>query len=82
MISALNKRFLEVYNPTRELSVDESMIAFKGRSSMKQYNPLKPIKRGYKLWAIADQEGYVLQFELYQGKAEEIEEVAREWFCS
>ena len=49
MIDALNKKFQEVYNGTRELSVDESMIKFKGRSVLKQYLPIKPIKRGYKL---------------------------------
>ena len=28
-------------------SIDEAMVLFKGRSSIKQYMPLKPIKRGY-----------------------------------
>ena len=30
--------------PERDLSVDEAMIKFKGRLSMKQYMPMKPIK--------------------------------------
>lgn len=33
---------------------DESMIAFKGRSMLKQYMPNKPNKRGYKVWCLAD----------------------------
>lgn len=49
MIDTLNKIFFEAYHGTRQLSVDESMIKFKGRSTLKQYNPIKPIKRGYKL---------------------------------
>ncbi|KAE9522328.1 hypothetical protein AGLY_017274 [Aphis glycines] len=73
MIDSLNKTFSEAYNGTRELSVDESMIKFKGRSSIKQYNPMKPIKRGYKLWCIADQKGYILNFSIYQGKNEALE---------
>ena len=32
------------YEPSSFLSVDESMIPFKGRSSMKQYMPMKPVK--------------------------------------
>eukprot|EP00731_Ephydatia_muelleri_P013956 Em0007g1266a len=36
----------EVYMPQREVAVDEAMIKFQGRSSLKQYMPLKPIKRG------------------------------------
>lgn len=31
---------------------------------------MKPIKRGYKLWCIADQKGYIKKFEIYQGKNE------------
>lgn len=49
--------------------VDEAMVAFKGRSSLKQYMPLKPVKRGYKVWCLADaQTGYVYNFEVYTGK--------------
>lgn len=36
---------------SRNLSIDESVIAFKGRSTMKQFMPMKPIKRGFKVWA-------------------------------
>lgn len=61
MIDTLNKIFFEAYNGTRQLSVDESMIKFKGRSTLKQYNPMKPLKRGYKLWCISDQKGYIFK---------------------
>jgi hypothetical protein len=27
--------------------------------------PMKPVKRGYKVWIRADQTGYVCQFEVY-----------------
>lgn len=50
LINYLNEKFQQVYHGTNQLSIDESMILFKGRSSLKQYNPMKPIKRGYKLW--------------------------------
>ncbi|KAL4083594.1 hypothetical protein QTP88_028910 [Uroleucon formosanum] len=55
--------------PSRHLSIDESMVAFKGRSGMKQYMPMKPIKRGFKVWALADSaSGYLINFEIYTGK--------------
>ena len=44
----LNKNIKEGYNSSSFVSIDETMILFKGRSTMKQYNPMKPIKRGYK----------------------------------
>lgn len=54
---------------SRHLSIDESMIAFKGRSGMEQYMPMKPIKRGFKVWALADSEsGYLINFDIYTGK--------------
>ncbi|XP_047106101.1 piggyBac transposable element-derived protein 3-like [Schistocerca piceifrons] len=73
LLTALNKQFMSIYRGTRELSIDDSMIVFKGRSSIKQYNPLKPIKRGYKLLAICDKKGYTLNFEVYQGRNETLE---------
>ena len=35
---------------------------------MKQYNSLKPIKRGNKIWMRADMDGYISKFSIYQGK--------------
>lgn len=68
LIDSLNHNFVQLYNVSRQVSIDESMILFKGRSSLKQYNPMKPIKRGYKLWSMADMDGYLNKFEIYQGK--------------
>ena len=45
------------------------MIPFKGRSSMKQYMPKKPVKRGFKIWMRADAvNGYVSELDVYVGK--------------
>jgi hypothetical protein len=45
------------------------MIKYKGRSSMKQYMPNKPIKRGFKVWVRGDpRNGYVSQLDVYVGK--------------
>ncbi|XP_055911774.1 piggyBac transposable element-derived protein 3-like [Eupeodes corollae] len=73
LIEYLNEKFGTAYHGRRQLSVDESMILFKGRSSMKQYNPMKPVKRGYKLWCLADQYGYIKKISIYQGKDEKLE---------
>ena len=44
------------------------MIKFKGRSSLKQYMPLKPAERVYKMWVGICANGYVSQFEIYSSK--------------
>lgn len=71
LLDHFSKKYSELFAPSRFLSIDESMAAFKGRSTLKQYMPKKPIKRGFKIWAIACAvTGFLLQFEVYTGKKE------------
>lgn len=54
---------------TREQSIDEHMIKFKGHHSAKQYIKNKPIKWGFKVWQRCDSRtGYLFEFSLYTGK--------------
>ena len=69
------KRFISLYKPHCENSVDEAMIPFQGRSSLKQYMPAKPVKRGIKVWCRADaHNGYLCQFEVYTGRSEGVQD--------
>ena len=53
----------ESYDPSQNISIDESMVCFKRRSTMKQYLPLKTIKRGFKIWCSSYSCcGYLLKF--------------------
>ena len=67
-LDIVSETYKHFYNPTKNQAIDESMIKFKGRSSMKQYMPMKPIKRGYKVWVRADEYGYICEFQMYTGK--------------
>ena len=49
------------------------MIKFKGRSSLKQFNPMKSIKRGFKLWCLSDDKRYGYKFDIYCGKNDSTE---------
>lgn len=50
-------------------SLDEGMVAFKGRISYLQYMPAKPTKRGMKVFIRCDSDtGYINEFEVYLGK--------------
>lgn len=65
-----------IYKPSSYVSVDESMILFKGRSGLKQYLPNKPINWGYKVWCIADSTtGFVFKFQVYTGKNDSKDEM-------
>lgn len=68
LIEKINANAKKAYSYSEALSIDESMIPFKGRSTLKQYMPMKPIKRGYKVWCIADHRtGYIYGFDIYTG---------------
>lgn len=73
LLDELSRTFKSCWRPGKYQSVDETMIKFKGRSSMKQYMPAKPMKRGYKSWTRADESGYVCEFQLYTGKTDSVE---------
>lgn len=46
-----NEHFQKEYMPSSRVAVDESVISLKGRSSIKQYMPVKPkVRHGYKVW--------------------------------
>lgn len=74
MITTLNEVYQnEAYNSSVQ-SIDECMVKFKGRCSLKQYMPKKPIKKGFKIWARCDAKtGYLYQFQIYTGKVDGIE---------
>ena len=71
LIDYLAKNSAEVYNPHRDITVNEAMINFQGRSSLKQYMPLKPTKCGIKVWVAADSaNGYFSRFHFYSGQTQ------------
>ncbi|CAH2014493.1 unnamed protein product [Acanthoscelides obtectus] len=45
------------------------MVGFKDRTTLGQYMPMEPVKRGFKVWVIACyRAGYNLGFKIYEGK--------------
>ena len=69
LLEEINKNSLAMYDPHREVSINEAMVLFKGRSLFKQYMPQKLIKRGFKLWLRCDpHKGFMSQCEVYSGK--------------
>ena len=68
-LDCLLAQFQALYEVDGNVSVDESMIKFKGRLSFRQYLPMKPTKWGIKVWVMAESAtGYVTNFQVYAGR--------------
>lgn len=67
VLNNLQEKFKNQEKP-QMLCVDEQIIPYKGMSSLKQYNPKKPNKWGYKVFVLCDNKGLIHNFEVYTGK--------------
>ncbi|CAG9323083.1 unnamed protein product [Blepharisma stoltei] len=69
LMSQIEAKSQQYYLLEQSKSIDESMIAFKGRNSMKQYLPMKPTKWGFNNFVLAgSSNGYIYRFIIYLGK--------------
>ena len=68
-ISLLSESFTKNYIMSQNIAIDESMIAFKGRSEYRFYMPMKPVKFGFKLHCLCESDtGYCYNYILDVGK--------------
>ena len=63
----LRQKFRKYSKPEQNISVDEAMIRYYGRHGCKQFVKGKPIRFGFKVWSCNNVDGYLLDFEFYQG---------------
>jgi len=54
IIDLVNKKFESIYIPRKEVSIDESIVNFKGRTTMSHYIPNKRHKRGFKIYKLCE----------------------------
>ena len=58
------------YQPTQTIAIDERMVATKAHTGMTQFQKMKPVKWGVKLFVMADSSnGYTSAFNIYCGKS-------------
>ena len=67
LIEMIRDNFMKI-PPAEHQAVDEQIVPTKQRISLKQYNPKKPHKWGYKFISRAGESGFVYDFEMYTGK--------------
>ena len=68
LIKHMQEKFSEMFIPEQNLSHDEAMIKYFGKHGLKQAIRNKPIRFGFKAWVLTTVSGYVVTFDLYQGK--------------
>lgn len=68
LLDIVDPLYLKTFCPSKNLSLDESMIKFKSRIFFCQFNPSKPTRFGIKQFALCEAEsGYALRFLTYTG---------------
>jgi hypothetical protein len=68
LLDLLKDRFKSIYVPGSTISIDETMVPWKGRLLFKQYIPGKVHKYGVKIYKLAATNGYTWNFTVYTGK--------------
>lgn len=67
-ITMLQNNFKDHFIATEHMNYDESMVKYFGRHGCKQFIRGKPIRFGYKIWCLNAENGYLVDFDIYQGK--------------
>ncbi|CAL1278575.1 unnamed protein product [Larinioides sclopetarius] len=66
---AINRKFKSSYVPEKDISVDESVLLYKGRLGYKQYLPNKRARFGIKFYQLCESSsGYIWNSLIYTGK--------------
>ena len=68
ILTHLKAKFSSIYQPERDMSVDESLLLWKGRLGWKQFIPIKRARFGIKSFEICKSSGYIWNFFVYMGK--------------
>ncbi|KAL6419812.1 hypothetical protein ACFW04_011177 [Cataglyphis niger] len=75
VIDYFKEKFNNVYKPDQQLSLDECLIPWRGRLSIKTYNPAKTTKYGILVRVLSEaRTGYVSNFCVYAAEEKKLEE--------
>jgi len=67
----VNENLRDNYDPHENITIDEQLFPYRGRTKFTQYIPSKPAKYGIKVWWACDSKTkYPLKGKLYCGRSE------------
>ncbi|KAM7306084.1 piggyBac transposable element-derived protein 4-like [Ixodes scapularis] len=77
VLSLMKERFKASYMPEENISIDESLMLYKGRLSWKQFLPLKRSRFGVKFYVLCEAaSGYIWDVVIYTGKGTDVDDQA------
>ena len=68
LLDHLFEKFQVAYVPSCNISIDESLLLWKGRLSFKQYIPLKRARFEVKSFMLCEDSGYTFSLKIYTGR--------------
>ena len=72
LIKVVSENAQAAYYPSQHLTIDEAMVAFKGRSKLRQNVPNKKNPNGFKVWMLVESSsGYVVNFQVFEGRGDD-----------
>lgn len=77
LINTLVLNYRNASFPQENLSLDESLMLFRGRLSFRQYIKGKRARYGVKFYSLCTVDGYVLNLQIYSGKSAETEGLSK-----
>lgn len=70
VVHHFNTKMINIYYPSKELSIDESMVLWRGRLRFRQYIKNKRHKYGVKFYSVNEPEGLAMAFKIYAGSSD------------
>ena len=75
MVQTLRQSFETILRPGSLVTIDESIVAYKGRHAAVQFFPQKPIRFGIKFWTVVDcRTLWITTFDVFGGKGAAVED--------
>ncbi|KAL4121692.1 hypothetical protein QTP88_014155 [Uroleucon formosanum] len=74
IVNYLNSKMNEIFEPTKNLSLDESMVLWRGRLIFQQYIKNKKHKFGVKVYMLTESWGLIHKIMIYSGQGYDISE--------
>jgi len=74
IVNYFNSRMNEIFEPNKNLSLDESMVLWRGRLIFRQYIKNKKHKFGVKMYMLTESWGLIHKIMIYSGQGNDISE--------